>query len=57
MNFRIKKSSEFLEQGYSVTDAGVMSGFNNISYFIKVFKSKYNMPPNKFKQKFSKGLI
>jgi AraC-like DNA-binding protein/mannose-6-phosphate isomerase-like protein (cupin superfamily) len=37
--FRVNQACNLLLAGKSVTDAGFESGFNNVTYFIKVFKT------------------
>lgn len=38
-----------LENNYSVTDAAIEAGFENISHFIKIYKRKYGLTPKKSK--------
>ncbi len=50
---RAKKASRLLKEGkLSVLDAALSSGFNNLSYFYKVFKNHYGMTPKEFQRKF-----
>jgi len=46
---RLKISTEFLKDGLSVTQTAYNTGFNNLSYFIRIFKKKYGISPHKFK--------
>ena len=38
-----------LENNYSVTDAAMKSGFENVSHFIKMYKRKYGLTPKQLK--------
>jgi AraC-like DNA-binding protein len=38
-----------LHETESVTDVAFNLGYSNISYFIKLFKSKYNVTPKQYK--------
>lgn len=49
--YRINFANELLKGGSSVSEAALLSGFNNLSYFTKVFKKYNNVPPSKV-QKF-----
>lgn len=40
-----------LENNYSVTDAAMKSGFENVSHFIKMYKRKYGLTPKQLKAK------
>ncbi|MEJ2423723.1 MAG: helix-turn-helix transcriptional regulator [Candidatus Thiodiazotropha sp.] len=43
---RLSKAKELLEsEAYSVTEVALKVGYNNISHFIKAFKSKYGLTP------------
>ncbi|HBQ63965.1 MAG TPA: hypothetical protein DD727_03395 [Clostridiales bacterium] len=46
---RLTLAKKLLTQGESVTDACMMSGFNNYANFIKVFKKYSGMTPGQFK--------
>jgi len=51
--YRLKKAAEFLTQnGYSVNDVFVMTGFKSRTHFAKIFKKKYNVSPSKYAAKF-----
>lgn len=49
--YRIKYATELLKTGFSVSSAATMSGFNNLSYFTKIFKKHNGLLPSKFKLK------
>ena len=41
-NYRLEKAAELLKStAYSITDISLECGFNNLSYFNKLFKRKY----------------
>ena len=42
------------QQHHSVSDSGYLSGFNNISYFIKTFKKNKGVTPLEFQRKHTK---
>jgi len=46
---KLAAAKQFLEDGYSVTDACIQSGFSNCSYFITLFKNQYGTTPHKYK--------
>ena len=48
---RIDISKFFLAQGYSITETALMSGFNNISYFIRYFKKETDVSPKKYQKR------
>lgn len=51
---RLQKACELLlSSSLSITDIALDVGFQNISYFIRLFKSKYLCTPNTFRKKFS----
>ncbi len=46
---RLNKASEMLkESSYSVSDIALETGFNNISYFNRLFKETYHMTPREY---------
>jgi AraC-like DNA-binding protein len=51
-HFRINQSKKILLQGKNVTEACYESGFENISYFNKVFKKVCGENPSLFKKKY-----
>ncbi|MFQ6792633.1 MAG: AraC family transcriptional regulator [Thomasclavelia sp.] len=49
-NYRILKSLELLKKDLTITEISYQCGFNSPSFFIKKFKEKMNMAPNKYRQ-------
>ncbi len=47
---RVKEACRLLRQGASVTDAALLCGFDNISFFIKKFKEATGVTPLKYKK-------
>ena len=47
---RLNLAADFLRHGYNVQQAGMESGFNDISYFIKLFKKSYGMTPFQYRK-------
>ena len=47
---RLKRSLEFLKQGESVTNSAISVGFNNVTYYNKLFKNEYGITPNEYKK-------
>ncbi len=45
---RLNYAVNYLAEGKSITDTAYLCGFNNISYFIRVFKRHYNMTPKAY---------
>lgn len=52
---KISNAKQLLEQGRSVTFTCFECGFNDCSYFIKVFKRMVGMTPNKYLRQNGKG--
>ena len=48
---RISYAKKLLDEGYSVTESCMKSGFSDSSYFINVFKKTFGKTPLKYKQK------
>lgn len=48
---RISYAKKLLDQGYTVTESCMKSGFSDTSYFINVFKKTFGKTPFKYKQK------
>ena len=48
--FRLKKASQLLKDGYQVSLIADECGFNSISYFSSCFKAQYGIPPKKYQQ-------
>jgi len=50
-NLRLAKAAEKLKlTGVSITDAAMTSGFNNVTYFNRLFRKKYGMSPGQYKK-------
>lgn len=49
-NLRIDISKDFLAQGFSVTETALMSGFNNVSYYIRHFKEINHVSPKEYRK-------
>ena len=49
-NCRLLDAQAVLENGGSVTEAAMASGFSDYSHFIALFKKKYGITPKKFQQ-------
>lgn len=47
VEFRLAKAAGFLENGCSVADAAIMSGFSDLPNFSKRFKKKYGICPKR----------
>ncbi len=50
INCRLADAQAILENGGSVTDAAMSSGFSDYSHFIALFKKKYGITPKKFQK-------
>ncbi len=49
---RLAKAAMLLENtGYSITEISSKSGFNNVTYFNRMFKKQYFMTPSEFREK------
>ena len=53
---KLEDAHKFLSQGSNVTEAALKAGFNDVSYFIRLYKSKYGETPNKAKKRFQNGV-
>ena len=49
-DLRIEKSIDYLKTGQPITQAAYQCGFNNLSYYIRVFRSCYGLSPNEYKK-------
>ena len=49
-NMKLAHAVKLLTEGKSVTEVCFESGFNNYSYFIQLFKRKYNITPHKYQK-------
>jgi AraC-like DNA-binding protein len=47
---KLAYAKQLLNQGYTVTEASIHSGFADSSYFISVFKKKFGVTPRAYKQ-------
>lgn len=48
LDFRLKKAYQMLKDtNISISDIASVTGFNDVSYFIKAFKKNYNLTPGK----------
>ncbi|WP_194778003.1 AraC family transcriptional regulator [Pararhodonellum marinum] len=51
-NERLKLAEQYLKMGdFQIQEVGYMSGFSNITYFIRVFKNEFGCTPKVFKKK------
>lgn len=57
VDFRLKKASERLLSGASVTDAALSSGYRDVFNFSKMFKRKYSASPKEFVKLRNKGKL
>lgn len=56
-NYRIQKSSKLLENtDKKIVDIAMDVGFDNLSYFITVFKKQKNCTPSQYRRQFYEGL-
>ena len=46
--YRLNRASEFLKNGFNVSEAAYMTGFNTPSYFSKCFKAHFNVSPAEY---------
>lgn len=53
-SLRIKKANDLMNQGYSVTDAALQSGFQSIRTFNNIYKKVCGMTPSDYKKRFSR---
>ena len=49
-NLRCIKAIDFIEKGYTVSEAASMCGFDNLSFFTKMFKKHIGILPSKYKK-------
>ena len=55
-NIRINKAVELLfSTSMNITEISLATGFNDINYFIRIFKKLREMPPTAFRSKYSQG--
>jgi AraC family transcriptional regulator len=48
LRVRLDEAARRLHEGASVTEACFATGFNNLSYFIRAFRSRFGIPPSKY---------
>jgi YesN/AraC family two-component response regulator len=48
---RVKHAKKLLSEGFSATESAIQSGFNNVTYFNRIFKKHYHSTPSKSKTK------
>jgi two-component system response regulator YesN len=53
-NVRLGRSLELLEEGTSVSEAAELSGFQDVSYFIKVFRESRGITPYAYQKSLKK---
>lgn len=51
-NQRLELSRRLLREGKSVTEAGLESGFSDVSFYIRRFRQKYGVTPLKYAKEF-----
>jgi AraC-like DNA-binding protein len=51
INIRLIKAAEYLLDGVSVTEVCFACGFNNLSYFIRLFQRNFGVTPLQFQKK------
>ncbi len=51
-SLRIKKANEFMEQGSSIIEAALQSGFQNVRTFNRIFKKTVGITPTEYKKKY-----
>ena len=49
-SYRCKKASEFIQEGKTVSEAANLCGFNNMSFFTKIFKKYSGHLPSQYKR-------
>ena len=47
-NFRLKKATYLLKQGYNSSDTAYKTGFGSPAYFTKTFREAYGVTPGEF---------
>ncbi len=58
INLKIEKACELLFcTNYSVTDVAAMCGYNDVLYFIRLFKKKIGITPGKYKESRTKNIM
>jgi AraC-like DNA-binding protein len=54
-HYRVNQSKRLLRQGKTITAAGYGSGFENLSYFNRVFKKYSGESPSAFRKRLGMG--
>ncbi|WP_164851327.1 ATP-binding protein [Larkinella soli] len=49
-HYRLKKAAELLQEGYNISQTAYQIGFNNASYFTRIFKEHYGFTPSQYVQ-------
>jgi AraC-like DNA-binding protein len=50
-NLRLEKAAEKLRMNSAaITDVAMTCGFNNVTYFNRLFRKKYGMSPGQYKK-------
>ncbi|WP_128548374.1 hybrid sensor histidine kinase/response regulator transcription factor [Larkinella soli] len=47
-NYRLKRATEYLRQGYGIAETGYLVGFESPAYFTKCFRELYALTPTEF---------
>ncbi len=50
-NYRLKKATAFLAEGFTSSETAYKSGFGSPAYFTKCFRETFGMPPGEYVQK------
>jgi AraC-like DNA-binding protein len=48
---RLEHAARLLLDGYNVTESATRSGYNNMSYFARAFKERFNVRPKRFRER------
>ena len=48
--YRVMKATDYLEQGYSVSETAILCGFENLSFFTQTFKRYTSKLPSQVKK-------
>src|SRR5699024_9794705 len=55
-HYRIDKSCQFIIGGKSISESSYLVGFNNVSYFNRIFKRYMKKTPSQFRKEFKKQI-
>lgn len=50
-DLRMRKAMAFLDRGQTIQQASENAGYNNLSYFYRVFRAKFGMTPREYLEK------